>query len=269
MTNTATMPVYKSDAKVNQPIALKMKDLPYIFIAGGFLGTVYGFKFWIANHCGYPSEKNKNLVYIRNTVKARNVHIGEFSYYDSHGVPGTNFERDNILYNIPGHGDLYIGKFCSIAFGAEIIMGAANHSTSSFSTYTFGLVSDDWATKIGMTREDMPFKGDTVIGNDVWIGRKARIMPGVHIGDGAVIGSYSVVTKDVPPYAIVGGDPAKLIKKRFDDETIDSLEEIKWWDFSSEKLERAISCLTDINIDTAKARLREIADSPATQNNQK
>lgn len=210
--------------------------------------------------CFYPNDQNKNMVYIKNTVKAPNIHIGEFTFYDTHGAAGTNFERDNILYNIPGHGDLYIGKFCSIAHGVEIIMGAANHSINSFSTYPFNLISKNWTSRLGMTKEDMPDKGDTIIGNDVWIGRKARIMPGVKIGDGAIIGSYSVVSKDIPPYTIAAGNPIKIIRPRFDPETIEFLERIKWWDFTPRQLEMAIHYLSSVDLEQSRKALKRIAE---------
>lgn len=208
----------------------------------------------------YPNDSNKNMRYIKNTVKAKNIHIGEFTYYDTQGQVTADFERDNILYNVPGHGDLYIGKFCSIAYGVEIIMGAANHSMNSFSTYPFNLISKNWASRLGMTKEDMPDRGDTVIGNDVWIGRKTRIMPGVKIGDGAVIGSYSVVSKDIPPYTVAAGDPIKLIRPRFDAETIEFLKRIKWWDFTPAQLEAAIPYLSSVDLERSRRELAKIAD---------
>lgn len=210
--------------------------------------------------CFYPNDQNKNMMYIRNTVKAPNVHIGEFTFYDTHGIIGADFERDNILYNVPGHGDLYIGKFCSIAYGVEIIMGAANHSIHSFSSYPFNLISKNWASRLGMRKEDMPDKGDTIIGNDVWLGRKTRIMPGVKIGDGAIIGSYSVVTKDVPPYTIAAGDPIKVIRPRFTPEIIEFLEHIKWWDFTPQQLERAIPYLSSVDLEQSRKALETIAE---------
>lgn len=206
-----------------------------------------------------PTENHRhNMIYIRNQVKASNVHIGEFTYYDSNGRPGADFETDNILYNVPGHGDLYIGKFCSIAHGVEIIMGAANHSTRSFSTYPFNLISKDWAGRLGMTREDMPEYKDTVIGNDVWIGRNATILPGVTIGDGAIIASHSVVTKDVSAYHVAAGDPAQVKKPRFPEDTIQFLERIRWWDFQPEILERAIPHITCVDLEPAKAALEAL-----------
>lgn len=207
----------------------------------------------------YPNDQNKNMVYIGNTVKAANVHIGEFTFYDAHGIVEANFERDNILYNVPGHGDLYIGKFCSIAFGVEIIMGAANHSMNSFSSYPFNLISKNWASRLGMTKADMPDKGDTVIGNDVWIGRKTRIMPGVKIGDGAVIGSYSVISKNIPPYTIAAGDPIKIIRPRFNPETVAFLERIQWWNFTPQQIEAAIPYLSSVDLKRSRQELEKIA----------
>lgn len=227
---------------------------------------IYTTEFRDAEHNLYPTENiRKNMVYIRNQVKASNVHIGEFTYYDNNGRPGSDFETDNIFYNVPGHGDLYIGKFCSIAYGVEIIMGAANHSTRSFSTYPFNLISRSWSKKLGMTREDMPAYKDTVIGNDVWIGRGARIMPGVTIGDGAIIASYSVVVKDVPAYHLAAGDPAVVKKARFDEETIRFLEKIQWWNFEPETLEQAIHYLTMVDVEQARSELEVIYQKDLVQ----
>lgn len=213
----------------------------------------------------HPNLHHQEMLYIKNAVKAENIHIGEFTYYDTQNKT-ADFETENILYNQPGHGDLYIGKFTSIAYGVEIVMGAANHSLASFSTYPFCLISDNWASRLGMGKEDMPNKGDTIIGNDVWIGRKARIMPGVHIGDGAVIGSYSIVTKDIPPYCIAAGNPARIIRLRFDEETIRFLTDIKWWDFSPELVEEAVYYLSTVDIQHAVIKLKEIADKNKANN---
>ncbi|MFQ9923817.1 MAG: CatB-related O-acetyltransferase [Beduini sp.] len=207
----------------------------------------------------YPTyNQHKNMIYIKNTIKASNVHVGMFTYYDCNGKVDADFEKDNVFYNYPGHGDLYIGKFCSIAYGVEFIMGAANHSTRSFSTYPFNTISKNWASHLGMTKDEMPPIKDTIVGNDVWIGRKARIMPGVKIGDGAIIAGYSVVTKDVPPYSVVGGSPAAIIKSRFDEDTIAFLKEIKWWNFESDNLEKAITYLSNVNLKESKKNLEKI-----------
>jgi len=207
----------------------------------------------------HPNEYCKNMVYIKNTVTASNIHIGEFTYYDTQGKDGADFECDNVLYNRPGHGELIIGKFVSIAYGAQFIMGAANHSIQSFSSYPFSLISQNWASHLGMTKEDMPDKGDTVIGNDVWIGREAKIMPGVTIGNGSIIGSYCVVAKDVPAYSIVVGNPGKVIKMRFDEKTIALLNQMKWWDFEPEFLEMAIPYITSPDGEKAMQELQKIS----------
>lgn len=205
-----------------------------------------------------PKSHNDKMLLLKDHVTASNIKVGEYTYYGTDGQKDVIFERDNVLYNFPGHGELIIGKFTSIANGVEFIMGAANHPISSFSTYIFGEYSTDWLQKQGMTKKDMPDKGDTVIGNDVWIGRKATIMPGVKIGDGAIIGAQAVVTKDVPAYAIVGGNPAKLIRYRFDETTIAFLKDLKWWDFSPKQLEQAIPYLSTLDLSTAKQKLLAI-----------
>lgn len=215
----------------------------------------------------YPNEKLADMVYIKNTVNAPNVHVGEFTYYDTHGNADDDFEKNHILYNYPDHGDLYIGKFVSIAYGVDFIMGAANHSINSFSTYPFSLISQNWASRLGMGKDDMPNKGDTVVGNDVWIGREAKIMPGVKIGNGAIVGSYSVVAKDVPPYAVVVGNPAKIIKTRFNEDHINFLENLEWWNFSPEMLEKAIPYLSSINIEMSRHELEKIKNSIEQQYN--
>lgn len=197
------------------------------------------------------------MIYLKDTIHAQNVTVGDYTYY-AKDREEEDFERDNILYNVSGHGRLEIGKFCSLANGIEIIMGAANHSIRSFSSYPFNLVKPEWRNHLGMTREDMPNKGDTVIGNDVWIGQKATIMPGVTIGNGAVIGSKAVVAKNIPPYAIAVGNPARVIKYRFDEETIAFLEKLKWWNFSEEQLNSAIPYLTSVHLEEAKEELMKI-----------
>lgn len=186
-------------------------------------------------HDIFPTEY-KTLCFIKNIVKAPNIFIGEYTYYDDNNDP-TQFEQNNILFNYPVFGDkLIIGKFCQIASGTKIIMGSANHRISSVSTYPFNVFGGAWSEKTPEHLSQLPFKGDIVIGNDVWIGRESVIMPGVKIGDGSIIAAYSVVTKDIPPYSVVGGNPAQFIKKRFNDELIEILLKLKWWDFEKEKL---------------------------------
>ncbi len=179
----------------------------------------------------FPMKNIERLCFLKNIVTAPNVIVGDYTYYDD-PESVENFNR-NVLYHFDFIGDkLIIGKFCQIATGVKFIMNGANHAMEGFSTFPFSAFGNDW--------KDVPltpgFKGDTVVGNDVWIGYNATIMPGVHIGDGAIIASGSIVTKDVAPYSIVGGNPAKLIKQRFDDETIAKLVKLAWWDWHIEKI---------------------------------
>ena len=158
-----------------------------------------------------------------------------------------------MLYHYPFIGDkLVIGKFCAIATGVQFIMNGANHKIAGFSTFPFFIFGNGWEESTPQPG-DLPYKGDTVIGNDVWFGYQALIMPGVKIGNGAIISSRAVVTSDVPAYAIVGGNPAKLIKKRFSDETILALEKLAWWDWSPEKITRNLNAITSANIDALSA----------------
>jgi len=153
------------------------------------------------------------------------------------------------LYHYPiNHDKLIIGKFCSIACKAKFLFNSANHTLSSLSTYPFPLFFEEWGLEKKNVAESWDNKGDIIIGNDVWIGFEAVILAGVTIGDGAIIGTHAVVTKDVPPYTIVGGIPAKPIKKRFDEDTISALLRIKWWDWSSEKISRNIAAIRSGNI---------------------
>ena len=200
------------------------------------------------------------MIFLKDTITSPNVHVGEHSYYAADSAE-DDFERDHILYNIPGHGDLYIGKFCSIARGVEFIMGAANHSIASFSSYPFNVAQEKWKHSLGMTAEDMPHKGDTRIGHDVWIGYEATIMPRVNIGNGAVIGSKAVVAKDIPPYAIAVGNPVRIVKYRFDEETIQFLQELSWWDFDEEDVDKAVPYLTSVHLEESKKELLKIKNS--------
>ena len=166
----------------------------------------------------------KTSCFIKNVVKASNIIIGDYTYYDDIEDP-IKFEQNNVLFNYPEFGD----KFCSIASKTKFIMGLANHRISSVTTYPFNVFGGLWNKNTPEHLSQLPFKGDIVIDNDVWIGRESVIMSGVKIGDGAIIGAYSVVTKNV--YSVVGGNPAKLIKKRFDDELIEILLKVRLWDF--------------------------------------
>ena len=174
------------------------------------------------------------MCFIRNTIQNPNIIVGEYTYYDD-PEDSENFER-NVLYHFPFIGDkLIIGKFCAIARGVKFIMNGANHKLSGISTYPFQIFANGWE-KVMPQPGDLPYKGDTIVGNDVWIGYEALIMPGVRIGNGAIVSSRSVVVSDVAPYSVVGGNPAKLIKHRFEPDVIAALEDIAWWDWPVEKI---------------------------------
>lgn len=172
----------------------------------------------------------KTSCFLKNVVQAPNVTIGDYTYYDDPQDP-TGFEKNNILFNYPEFGDkLTIGKFCCLASGATFIMGAANHRLCSVTTYPFAVFGGAWEENAPPHLDQLPRKGDTVVGNDVWLGRESVVMPGVHIGDGAIVAAYSVVTKDVAPYTVVGGNPARFLKNRFDSQLTQLLLEAQWWD---------------------------------------
>ena len=185
--------------------------------------------------------------YLKNFITSPNIEVGDYTYYDDPDGP-EHFEK-NVLYHFDFIGDkLIIGKFCAIAKDVTFIMNGANHKSSGFSTYPFFIFGNGWE-KSAPQPGDLPFKGNTEIGNDVWIGYNATIMPGVKIGSGAIIASKSVVTNDVPAYSVVGGNPAKIIKQRFDDKTINALLSIAWWDWSSDKITAHLDAITQNNLD--------------------
>lgn len=208
----------------------------------------------------FPNEY-KTSCFLKNVVTAPNIFVGDYTYYDD-PVDPTAFERNNVLFNWPEFGDrLIIGKFCSIASGVQFIMGSANHRISSISTYPFHVFGGVWAENTPPHLSQLPFKGDIVIGNDVWIGRKSAVMPGVKVGDGAIIAAYSVVTKDVEPYTLVGGNPAKPIKKRFDDELISLLLSLRWWDFEPEKLADFLPVLCNSDLTEVKKIIKRMLEA--------
>ncbi|MCI8508280.1 MAG: CatB-related O-acetyltransferase [Lachnospiraceae bacterium] len=201
----------------------------------------------------YPRTGDKETIYLKHVITNPNITVGDFTMYNDFVNDPTLFEKNNVLYHYPINDDkLQIGKFCSIACGVKFLFNSANHTLSSFSTYPFPLFFEEWGLeKRGITNA-WDNKGDIVIGNDVWVGYEAVILAGVTIGDGAIIGTRAVVTKDVPPYTIVGGVPAKPIKRRFSEETISALLEIQWWDWSEERIARNISAIQSGNIDQLK-----------------
>lgn len=198
----------------------------------------------------YPRSIDSETVYLKNVITNPNIVVGDYTIYNDFVNEPTAFEKNNVLYQYPINQDkLIIGKFCSIACGAKFIFNSANHTLSSLSTYPFPIFYEEWDLDVKDITRAWDNKGDIVIGNDVWIGYEAVILAGVNIGDGAVIGTRAVVTKDVPPYTIVGGVPAKPIKKRFPQKIIDTLLKIKWWDWSKERISQHISEIQSGNIE--------------------
>lgn len=192
----------------------------------------------------YPRTGDKEIVYLKNVVTDPNIEVGDYTIYNDYVHDPRDFEKKNVLYHYPINGDkLKIGKFCSIACGAKFLFTSGNHSMKSLSTYTFPIFFEEWGLDVKDIRSAWDNKGDIVIGNDVWIGYEAVILSGVTIGDGAIIGARAVVTKDVPPYTIVGGVPAKPIRKRFDDTIIEKLETLRWWDWDEETIKRNIPAI--------------------------
>jgi virginiamycin A acetyltransferase len=195
----------------------------------------------------HPMKGFPQICFIQNTVSNPNILIGDYTYYDD-PEDSENFER-NVLYHFPFVGDrLIIGKFCALARGVKFIMNGANHKMDGFSTYPFQIFGNGWE-KIDPQPDELPYKGDTVIGNDVWIGYEAVIMPGVQVGDGAIIAAKSVVVSNVLPYTIVGGNPAKCIRQRFEDDVIQALLEVAWWNWDIEKITRNLEKIVAADIE--------------------
>lgn len=208
----------------------------------------------------HPMKGFPQVCFIRNTVSNPNIIVGEYTYYDDPD-DSENFER-NVLYHFPFIGDrLVIGRFCAIARGVRFIMNGANHAMAGFSTYPFQIFGNGWEA----VNEDpgaSSTRGDTVIGNDVWIGYETLIMPGVRIGDGAVVAARSVVTRDVAPYSMVGGNPASMIRRRFDDATCDELLSIAWWDWPIEKITANLRHIVAADIHALRAARQQSAGAP-------
>lgn len=198
----------------------------------------------------YPRTDDIETVYLKNVITDPNIEIGDYTMYNDFVRDPQDFQKNNVLYHYPvNHDRLMIGKFCSIACGAKFIFTSTNHSLKSLSTYPFPIFFKEWGLDVSDITDAWDNKGDIIVGNDVWIGYEAVILSGVTIGDGAIVGSRAVVTKDIPPYTIVGGVPAKPIRKRFDDVTIARLLELKWWDWSEERIKANLKIIQSGRID--------------------
>lgn len=201
----------------------------------------------------YPRTGDTQTVYLKSVVTRKTIEVGDFTIYNDFVNDPRDFEKNNVLYHYPINGDrLVIGKFCSIACGAKFIFNCANHTLKSLSTYTFPLFFEEWDLSKSELASAWDNKGDIIIGNDVWIGYDAVIMAGVTIGDGAIIGTRAVVTKDVAPYSIVGGVPAREIRKRFAPEVVERLRELKWWDWPEEKIRKVIPAIQAGDVEILK-----------------
>lgn len=198
----------------------------------------------------FPVPDTKTVTYIKPTIKNKNIIVGDFTYFSD-----TDFEA-HVTHHYDFCGDkLIIGKFCQIASGVTFIMNGANHQMNAVSTFPF-YIFEGWRQDVPPLSA-MPAKGDTIVGNDVWIGQHATILPGVHIGNGAIIGLNSVVAKDIPPYTIAAGNPAKSIRKRFDNELIDLLQKFKWWDLPIEEINKLIPLISCSNLQTVKNEIKK------------
>ena len=204
----------------------------------------------------FPNPKIPSLCFIKNVVKNPHIIVGDYTYYED--VDGADQFEKHVTHFYDFIGDkLIIGKFCAIGKGVEFVMNGANHRMDCVTTYPFYIMGGDWGSAIAPVRDELPLKGDTVVGNDVWIGQHVTIMPGVHIGDGAIIGANSVVASNIPPYAIAAGNPCRVIRKRFDNELIALLLQFKWWDKDIEEIERLMPLLACSDMEEVKEALKE------------
>lgn len=203
-------------------------------------------------NAAFPNPNIPSLCYIKNVIKNPNIIVGDYTYYDD--VDGADRFEEHVTHHYDFIGDrLVIGKFCAIAKGVEFVMNGANHSMCAATTYPFYIMGGGWEQ---FPPEELTYKGDTVVGNDVWIGQNVTVMPGVHIGDGAIIGANSVVASDVPPYSVAAGNPCTVKKKRFDEELISYLLDLRWWDWDEEKIFRNLPALTSGDL----TKIRDIKD---------
>ena len=202
----------------------------------------------------YPNENIKQVVYIKNVITRKNIIAGDYSYYDD--VNGAERFEEHVTHHYDFIGDkLIIGKFCAIARGIEFVMNGANHRMNSVTTYPFNIMGGGWEM-FTPTLDELPLKGDTVVGNDVWIGQNVTVMPGVHIGDGAIIAAISVVAKDVPAYCVAGGNPCRVIRQRFNEELTEYLLKLRWWDWKPDKIFSNMEALCSGNL----TKIRSIQD---------
>lgn len=192
----------------------------------------------------YPRTGDRQTVYLDAVTEGPRIQVGAYTMYNDFVNDPVDFAKNNVLYHYPVNGDrLIIGSFCSIACGAKFLFTSANHTQRSLSTYPFPLFYEEWGLSVAEVATAWDNRGDIVVGNDVWIGYEAVVLSGVHIGDGAIVGARAVVTRDVPPYTVVGGVPAKPIKRRFDEETVQRLLAVRWWDLPHPAIEALLPAI--------------------------
>lgn len=197
----------------------------------------------------YPNENVRQVVYIKNVITRPNIEVGDYTYYDD--VNGAERFEEHVTHHYEFLGDrLIIGKFCAIGKGIEFVMNGANHRMNSVTTYPFNIMGG-WE-RFAPSLEELPLKGDTIVGNDVWIGQNVTVMPGVHIGDGAIIAANSVVTRDIPAYCVAGGNPCRVIRRRFDEALTKYLLKLRWWDWDAKKIFRSMDALCSGDLEKIK-----------------
>lgn len=199
----------------------------------------------------YPRSQGHSTVYLRNVVTDPSIQVGDYTIYDDFVHDPRDFQRNNVLYHYPVNQErLVIGKFCSIACGAKFLFNSANHTLRSLSTYPFPIFFEEWGLDVERVLEAWDNRGGITVGNDVWIGYEAVILAGVTIGDGAIIAARAVVTQDIPPYTIVGGVPARPIRKRFSEPEIQQLLALRWWDWPPEQIAANLDAIQSGDLQT-------------------
>ncbi|WP_434053509.1 MAG: CatB-related O-acetyltransferase [Roseibium sp.] len=197
----------------------------------------------------HPFHGENHTVFLKNVITRPNIEVGDYTYYHDFDN-ALDFENRNVRYHFENIGDrLRIGKFCALACGTSFIMNGANHAMTGFSTYPFHIFAEDWMEKFDPQTIFGHLRGDTIVGNDVWFGTNSTVLPGVTICSGAIIGAHAVVASDVPPYAVVVGNPGRVVRLRFDEATIDRLLGISWWDWPIERVSRHLKAIWGADID--------------------
>lgn len=203
----------------------------------------------------HPIKDYNKLVFLKNIVKASNIYVGDYTYFDDRRYGPEHFEENNVLYNYDfSKVKLVFGKFCAIAAETKFIM-TGDHKLDAVSTYPFPIFANGWENAYDMFT--LPVKGDIIVENDVWFGYDSLVMNGVTIGNGAIIASRAVVVKDVPAYSIVAGNPAKVVKMRFDEKTIDRLQKIAWWDWDIQKITKHLKLISHLDVDQLEIASQE------------